>query len=91
MRRAIGARRRDIRTQFLLESLIIAGVGGFFGAFLGMLSTFLASNLGDFAVVQSWDAMGAGFALSIIIGLIFGIYPASKAATLEPIETLRAE
>jgi putative ABC transport system permease protein len=91
LRRAIGARRRDIRTQFLLESLIIAGVGGFFGAFLGMLSTFLASNLGDFAVVQSWDAMGAGLALSIIIGLIFGIYPASKAATLEPIETLRAE
>ncbi len=91
LRRAIGARRRDIRTQFLLESLIIAGLGGFFGAFFGMLSTFLASKIGNLPAVQSWDAMGAGLTLSFIIGLIFGIYPASKAATLEPIEALRAE
>jgi len=91
LRRAIGARRRDIRTQFLLESLIIAGLGGLFGGFLGMLSTFLASNIGDLTVVQSWDAMGAGLSLSFIIGLIFGIYPASKASTLEPIDALRSE
>jgi putative ABC transport system permease protein len=91
LRRAIGARRRDIRTQFLLESLIIAGLGGVFGAFLGMLSTFLASKIGDLPTVQSWDAMGAGLTLSFIIGLIFGIYPASKAAALEPIEALRTE
>ena len=91
MRRAIGARRRDIRTQFLLESLIIAGLGGFLGAFLGMLSTFIASKIGDWAAIQSWDAIFAGLSLSVIIGLISGIYPASKAATLEPIEALRAE
>ena len=91
LRRAVGARRRDIRTQFLLESLIIAGLGGFFGAFLGIISTFLASKIGDLPVVQSWDAMLAGLALSFIIGLIFGIYPASTAATLEPVEALRTE
>ncbi|MBN1627836.1 MAG: ABC transporter permease [Deltaproteobacteria bacterium] len=91
LRRAVGARRRDIRTQFLLESLIIAGLGGFFGVFLGTLSSFLASKIVDLPVVQSWDAMGAGLTLSFIIGLIFGIYPASKAATLEPIEALRTE
>lgn len=91
LRRAIGARRRDIRTQFLLESLIIAGLGGFLGAFLGILSTFIVSKIGDWAAVQSWDAIFAGFALSVIIGLISGIYPASKAAALEPIEALRTE
>ncbi len=91
LRRAVGARRRDIRIQFLLESLIISGLGGLFGVFLGTLSTFLTSKISDLPVVQSWDAMGAGLTLSIIIGLVFGIYPASKSAALEPIEALRTE
>ena len=91
LRRAIGARRRDIRTQFLLESLIIAGLGGFFGAVLGMFSTFLASILGGWSTIVSWEATSAGLILSAMVGLIFGIYPASKAAALEPIEALRAE
>lgn len=91
LRRAIGARRRDIRTQFLLESLIISGLGGFFGAVLGMFSTFLASMLGGWTVIESWDAIGVGLTLSAMVGLIFGIYPASKASALEPIEALRAE
>ncbi|MBA7602846.1 Macrolide export ATP-binding/permease protein MacB [subsurface metagenome] len=91
LRRAIGARRRDIRTQFLLESLIIAGLGGFCGVVLGMLSTFLASRLGDWTAIQLWDITAAGLALSAIIGLIFGIYPASKASALQPIEALRTE
>lgn len=91
LRRAIGARRRDIRTQFLLESLIISGLGGFFGVVLGMFSTFLASMLGGWTVIESWDAIGVGLILSAMVGLIFGIYPASKASSLEPIEALRAE
>ncbi|KPK91270.1 hypothetical protein AMJ80_07505 [bacterium SM23_31] len=91
LRRAIGARRRDIRTQFLLESLIIACLGGFSGTVLGILSNFLASKLGGWTALQSWDVTGAGLALSAIIGLIFGIYPASKASKLEPIEALRTE
>lgn len=91
LRRAIGARRRDIRTQFLLESLIIAGFGGFFGAALGMFSTFLVSILGSWSTIVSWDAISAGLILLAMVGLIFGIYPASKASALEPIEALRAE
>lgn len=91
LRRAIGARRRDIRTQFLLESLIIAAIGGFSGASIGLLFTFLASILGGWNAIVSWDATGAGLALSAVIGLVFGIYPASKASSLEPIEALRAE
>jgi len=91
LRRAIGARRRDIRTQFLLESLIIAGLGGFLGAALGMFSAFLASKVGGWPAIESWDSVAVGLTLSAIVGLIFGIYPASKAAALEPIEALRAE
>jgi putative ABC transport system permease protein len=91
LRRAVGARRRDIRTQFLLESLIIAGLGGFLGAFLGILSTFLASRLGGWTAILSWDATCVALALSGVVGLIFGIYPASKASALEPIEALRTE
>ncbi len=91
LRRAVGARRRDIRIQFLLESLIIAGFGGGFGTILGILFTFIASWFGGWTMIQSWDATGAGFALSIIVGLIFGIYPASKASSLEPIEVLKTE
>ncbi len=91
LRRAIGARRHDIRAQFLLESLIIAILGGFLGAALGMFSSFLASVFGGWTVVGSWDAVGVGLILSTVVGLVFGIFPASKASALEPIEALRAE
>ena len=91
LRRAVGARRRDIRIQFLLESLIIASLGGLFGTILGIFSTFIASWFGDWTMVQSWDAIGLGLVLSVIMGLIFGIYPASKASSLEPIEALKTE
>ena len=91
LRRAVGARRRDIRMQFLLESLIFAGLGGFLGAFVGILFTILASGFGGWDIVVSWMATLAGFVLSALVGLIFGIYPASKAARLEPIEALRSE
>ncbi len=91
LRRAVGARRRDIRIQFLLESLIIAAIGGFGGALLGMLATFLASKLGGWSAIQSWDITVAGLVLSAIIGLIFGLYPALKAAAMEPIQALRTE
>ena len=91
LRRAIGARRRDIKTQFLLESLIIAGLGGFFGVVIGMIITVLASRLGGWAAIESWEAASLGLILSALMGLIFGIYPAVKASTLAPIEALRSE
>lgn len=91
VRRAVGARRRDIRTQFLLESLILAGAGGILGAAFGLLFTIAASRLGDWPMIESWDAILVGFTLSLMMGLSFGIYPASKASALEPIEALRSD
>ncbi|MBN2570033.1 MAG: ABC transporter permease [Deltaproteobacteria bacterium] len=91
LRRAVGARRRDILIQFLLESLIIAGLGGIVGTFIGVFSTFFASMLGGWTAILSWDATALGLVLSGIIGVIFGIYPALKASALEPIEALRTE
>lgn len=91
LRRAVGARRRDIRTQFILEALIIAGLGGFFGTVFAIFFIILASIFGDWTVVESWDAAAAGIFLSAMIGLIFGIYPASKASAQEPIDALRSE
>lgn len=91
VRRAVGARKRDIRNQFLLESLLIAGWGGISGVFIGVLFTFLASRFGGWTAIISWIAAGTGLILSSVIGLVFGIYPASRAAVLEPIEALRTE
>lgn len=91
LRRAVGARRRDVRNQFLLESLLIAVWGGVLGVFVGVLFTFIASRYGGWTAVISWITAISGLILSSVIGLIFGIFPAIRAAALEPIEALRSE
>jgi putative ABC transport system permease protein len=91
LRRAVGARRRDIRDQFLLESLILSGLGGISGAILGMFFIVIASKFGGWKAIVSWDATLLALALSAGIGVIFGGGPAVKAAALEPIEALRTE
>ena len=91
LRRAIGAQRRDIRNQFLIESALLAGVGGVIGIAVGIGSTFAVSSLGYWQTIISWPAAGAAFAFSVAVGIIFGIYPAMRAAQLEPIEALRSE
>jgi len=92
VRKAIGARRRDIVIQFLTEAVVLTGLGGM----LGMLSGYLVSLASRFAfptlptVVPLW-AVGLGIVVSVGIGLFFGIWPASKAARLDPVEALRYE
>ena len=90
LRRAVGARRRDIRRQFLLESGILAGCGGVAGVLLGVAASALAAACGAWDAVVSWGAAGTAFAFSVSVGILFGIYPAVRAARLEPIEALRA-
>ncbi len=91
LRRALGATRRDIRIQFLLESGLLAGSGGVIGVVGGVAAAVAVSQFGYWETIISWPAALAGFGFSVTVGLVFGIYPAVRAAVLEPIEALRAE
>jgi putative ABC transport system permease protein len=91
LRRAVGALRRDIRTQFLLESTMLAGAGGLLGVAAGVGAALGISALGYWETAISWPAAAVGFAFSVTVGIVFGIYPAVRAARLEPIAALRAE
>jgi putative ABC transport system permease protein len=92
VRKAIGARRSDIVVQFLTEAVVLTGLGGLVGMFIGWLAS-LASHLAFPnlpTAVPLWAA-ALGVAVSVGIGLFFGIWPASKAARLDPVEALRYE
>ena len=91
LRRALGALRRDIRNQFLFESALLAGLGGLVGVTSGVGTAIAVSALGYWPTVISWPAAAVAFAFSVAVGMFFGLYPAVRAARLEPIESLRAE
>jgi putative ABC transport system permease protein len=91
LRRALGAIRRDIRNQFLFESGFLAGVGGIVGIIAGVGTSVVVSAIGYWPTVISWSAATIAFTFSVTIGVFFGLYPAIRAARLEPIQALRAE
>ena len=96
LRKAVGARDRDIMLQFMVESLIIGLVGGIIGVLLGWAISFAVSKvavMGGTALNAklSIDSILLAVTFSITVGLVFGIYPASRAAKLEPVEALRSE
>lgn len=91
LRRAVGAMRRDIRNQFLLESGILSGVGGIIGVGAGVAGAWSSAALGDWDMLISWPATAIGLGFSVSVGILFGLYPAIRAARLEPTEALRAE
>jgi putative ABC transport system permease protein len=91
LRRALGAKRRDIRLQFMLESTMLAAGGGLAGVAVGLAAAAGAAALGPWDLVVSWPAAGLGVVCSTILGLIVGVIPAARAARLEPIAALRAE
>jgi putative ABC transport system permease protein len=91
IRMAVGARRRDILLQFLLEAILICTIGGLTGVLLGIGGAWLVSDLAGMAVVVSGAAILLAFAFSAATGIFFGYYPAHKAARLQPVEALRYE
>ncbi|MEW6510537.1 MAG: ABC transporter permease [Bacteroidota bacterium] len=91
IRMSIGARRRDILQQFLLEAVMLSVLGGLIGVILGITSSHLISSFAGWPVMVSAGAVGLAFAFSAAVGMFFGFYPARKAAGLSPIDALRYE
>jgi len=91
IRKALGARRRDILAQFMIEALIICLIGGGLGIVLGVALTAVISALRGWAYLLPWLPISLGLGVSIAIGLFFGIYPALKAARLDPVVALTKE
>jgi putative ABC transport system permease protein len=89
IRKAIGAKKKDILTQFLIEATVLSGLGGLLGVLIGIGSAEALSIILDMAVSISWLAVGVAVSFSIVIGVAFGIFPANKAANLSPLEALR--
>jgi putative ABC transport system permease protein len=89
VRKAIGARRKDILWQFLIEAMTLTGFGGFVGLAIGWLGSLVVKLIMP-SYVPLWAPV-AGFVASVGIGMIFGLWPAWKAARLDPIESLRYE
>ena len=91
VRMAVGARSRDIVLQFLLESVLISVAGGILGVALGILSIPLAASLNSGLALLEPGSIPLALVVSVVIGVLFGIYPALRAARLDPIEALRYE
>jgi macrolide transport system ATP-binding/permease protein len=91
IRKALGARRKDIMAQFLTEAIILAGTGGLFGWGLGSLAANLISVLGKVSVLVTFGTVGLALGFSVAVGLFFGIYPARKASRMDPIQALHFE
>jgi putative ABC transport system permease protein len=89
IRKSVGARRSDIHWQFVIEAAVLACTGGLMGVLLAYLIARLVAVVFTASVPVS--AVLVGITLSTLVGLFFGIYPAKKAATLDPIQALRAE
>ena len=91
IRKAVGAMKRDILSQFMSEAVVLCQIGGIAGVVLGIVGGNVVGLLLDVPAVIPWDWAAIGVVVCVIVGLIFGIYPAWKASTLNPIYSLRYE
>jgi putative ABC transport system permease protein len=92
IRKAVGAKKRDIRAQFLVEAMALSLIGGLMGIGLGVIGSRVVAGLAEqLTTVVSWDTILLATGFSAAVGLFFGIYPASRAAALNPIDALRYE
>ncbi|MDX2416381.1 MAG: FtsX-like permease family protein, partial [Xanthomonadales bacterium] len=91
IRMALGARRRDILWQFLLEALVLSGAGGALGIALGLGSAVILSRFSTFPIAITPWAVVLAFSFSVLVGIFFGLHPAQKASRMKPIDALRYE
>jgi putative ABC transport system permease protein len=91
LRQAVGAKTRDILSQFLIESMVLSLAGGILGIAVGLCSSYLISYFADWSTLISPGSILMAFCFSLVVGMVFGYYPARKAAFMDPIEALRYE
>jgi putative ABC transport system permease protein len=91
IRKSLGARRKDILNQFLVESAFLAAAGGLAGVLLAWIASVAVRSFTPMPMALPWFSVALGVGLSALVGLFFGIYPARQAARLDPIEALRAD
>ena len=91
IRKALGAKNKNIMSQFLIEALSLSGMGGLIGIFFGWLGAYAIAQAGKWPLVVSPISVLLAFGFAVIIGLFFGLYPAMKAAKMDPVDALRYE
>lgn len=91
LRRAVGATKQDIRVQFLLESGLVAVTGGLAGVACGVIGAWICRTIFGMSTLVTWPPIAGTLVLSATIGVLFGYYPAARAASLEPVTALRSE
>jgi putative ABC transport system permease protein len=91
LRKALGARRSDIMSQMLTESVVLSMFGGVVGTVFGSTIALVISKATPIPAALEWWSVLLGIGITALVGLFFGLYPASRAARLDPIEALRRE
>ena len=91
VRKALGARRREILWQFLVEAIFLTSAGGLIGIILGSAIGLIVHAVSGFPISLPWWSFAIGIGFSATIGIFFGLFPAFKASRLDPIEALRYE
>ncbi|MFO7815186.1 MAG: ABC transporter permease [Halanaerobiales bacterium] len=91
IRKALGAKKKDILFQFLIESLTLSSIGGIIGIILGGLAAYFIAQAGGWPFIMSISIIALAFSFSLVVGMFFGIYPAYRASKLDPVDALSYE
>ena len=91
IRKSLGAKKKNILSQFVVEAATVSGVGGVLGIVFGAVVSFIVGKLLEITIIPSFFAVALAFSVSVAIGIIFGYLPAKNAANLNPIDALRFE
>jgi len=91
IRKALGAKKRDILFQFIIESLTLSSIGGIIGILFGGTAAYYISQVGGWPFIMSSGIVALAFSFSLVVGMFFGIYPAYRASKLDPVDALSYE